>query len=438
MNGAIFGPIKGTLVDLFGLVGAALLGYWINRHATRLWRLEEYLHRLPAWVKRFPVGSPAFLLAVRVIPGFGGTVATASAAAFRVPVWVHVWTMCAIALAYLRAADDLRRPRDGRTAWLRSARPSLRASLLSDSSMSALSFPSLETTSPAPVTTPEIVAGAAALEKVCARVADAQRVGLDTEFHAERTYSPRLMVVQLAFDDGAAIVDALGGFGPARAGTRAHSYDRGRTRVLGRPKDLCRSLRRCAAARLRYVKSRPRSLVTACRYRLADLVRTRLRRAAREVANRQRLVGPAPYRSARSNISSATSRICFALYDALRPRLEERGRYEWVYEECAELGDIERYRIDERRAYLRIPGAMRMSRRELAHSQRAREVARSRCSRSRLAGAIRFARRRRRRSGRSQTSAHRRISRHFAGSMQRAKRQLGGAILACRRARSVP
>jgi ribonuclease D len=36
-----------------------------------------------------------------------------------------------------------------------------------------------------------------------------------------------------------------------------------------------------------------------------------------------------------------------------------------VYEECAELGDVERYRIDERRAYLRIPGAMRMSRREL-------------------------------------------------------------------------
>ena len=53
------------------------------------------------------------------------------------------------------------------------------------------------------------------------------------------------------------------------------------------------------------------------------------------------------------------------LYDALRPRLEERGRYEWVYEECAELGDIERYRMDERRAYLRIPGAMRMNRREL-------------------------------------------------------------------------
>ncbi len=98
MNGAIFGPVKGTLVDVFGLIGAALLGYWINRHASNLFELQAYLHKLPGWVKRFPVGSPAFLLAVRIIPGFGGTVATASAAAFRVPVWVHVWTMCAIAV----------------------------------------------------------------------------------------------------------------------------------------------------------------------------------------------------------------------------------------------------------------------------------------------------------------------------------------------------
>jgi uncharacterized membrane protein YdjX (TVP38/TMEM64 family) len=98
MNGAVFGPVKGTLVDIGGLLGAAVFGYWINRHATSLLSLQEYLHRLPSWVKRFPVGSPAFLLAVRVIPGFGGTVATATAAAFRVPLWVHVWTMCAIAI----------------------------------------------------------------------------------------------------------------------------------------------------------------------------------------------------------------------------------------------------------------------------------------------------------------------------------------------------
>lgn len=98
MNGAIFGPLKGSLVDVVGLIIAAMLGYWVNLRASKLLDLHDYLQRLPGWVKRFPVGSPAFLIAVRVIPGFGGTVATASAAAFRVPLWVHVWTMCAIAV----------------------------------------------------------------------------------------------------------------------------------------------------------------------------------------------------------------------------------------------------------------------------------------------------------------------------------------------------
>lgn len=98
MNGAIFGPIEGSIVNAIGLVLAALLGYAINRHASHMLDVEAYLHRLPAWVKRFPVGSPLFLISVRIIPGFGGTMATATAATFRVPVWVHVWTMCAIAV----------------------------------------------------------------------------------------------------------------------------------------------------------------------------------------------------------------------------------------------------------------------------------------------------------------------------------------------------
>ena len=98
MDGAIFGPVRGSIVNAIGLVLAALGGYWINRHASKMLDLDAYLERVPSWVKRFPIGSPGFLLAVRIIPGFGGTVATATAATFRIPVWVHVWTMCAIAV----------------------------------------------------------------------------------------------------------------------------------------------------------------------------------------------------------------------------------------------------------------------------------------------------------------------------------------------------
>ena len=98
MNGAIFGPFWGTIVNAVGIIGAGFGGYWINRHATHLLDLEAALRRLPPWVKRFRVGSPMFLIAVRIIPGFGGTVATATAAAFRVPIWIHVFTMAVVAI----------------------------------------------------------------------------------------------------------------------------------------------------------------------------------------------------------------------------------------------------------------------------------------------------------------------------------------------------
>jgi len=213
------------------------------------------------------------------------------------------------------------------------------------------------------VTTPSIVADEEAFERLCSRVSVAARVGLDTEFHAERTYSPRLMVVQLAFDDGAAIVDAL-----AIADLRALITALTSTTVVGHA--LSADLK-IFADRFDLVPPRVFDTQLAAAFlgygmqvSLADLVRsvcgvclaksqTVSDWSARPFSERQieYLVGDVAH--------------LLALYDRLRPRLEERGRYEWVYEECAELGDIERYRIDERRAYLRIPGAARMSRREL-------------------------------------------------------------------------
>lgn len=229
--------------------------------------------------------------------------------------------------------------------------------------MSAFSLPPHRNGVAAAVTPPEIVAGSAALAQLCVRVADAGRVGLDTEFHAERTYSPRLMVVQIAFDDASAIVDAL-----AVPDLRPLALALTHTTVVGHA--LSADLK-IFADRFDVVPPRIFDSQVAAAFlgygmqiSLADLVRivcnVRLAKSqtvsdwsARPLSERQieYLVGDVAY--------------LLPLYDALRPRLEERGRYEWVYEECAELGDIERYRIDERRAYLRIPGAMRMSRREL-------------------------------------------------------------------------
>ncbi|MGH7728352.1 MAG: TVP38/TMEM64 family protein, partial [Vulcanimicrobiaceae bacterium] len=98
MNGVLFGPWWGSIVNAIGLVLAALAGYAIARRTTRLLDLETTVERLPGWVRRFRVGSPGFLLALRLIPGFGGTLATQIAAATRTSIVVHTWTMCAIAI----------------------------------------------------------------------------------------------------------------------------------------------------------------------------------------------------------------------------------------------------------------------------------------------------------------------------------------------------
>ncbi len=98
MNGVIFGPLWGSVVNAIGLVLAALAGYGIARRTSHLLELEKNIERLPPWVKRFKVGSPLFLITLRIIPMAGGTLATQIAAAFKVPIWVHVWTMCAIAV----------------------------------------------------------------------------------------------------------------------------------------------------------------------------------------------------------------------------------------------------------------------------------------------------------------------------------------------------
>lgn len=213
------------------------------------------------------------------------------------------------------------------------------------------------------MTSPLIVNDRPALERLCARVRDAARVGLDTEFHAERTYSPRLMVVQLAFDDGAAIVDAL-----ALPDLQQLALSLTQTTVVGHA--LSADLK-IFADRFGLVPPRVFDTQIAAAFlgygmqvSLADLVRSlcdvRLAKSqtvsdwsTRPFSERQveYLVGDVAY--------------LLPVYDAERPLLEEKGRYDWVYEECEELGDIERYRMDERRAYLRIPGAMRMSRREL-------------------------------------------------------------------------
>jgi ribonuclease D len=214
------------------------------------------------------------------------------------------------------------------------------------------------------VSAPVIVDDAAGLAALCSRIESAGRVALDTEFHAERSYAPRLMVVQCAFDDGVAIVDplALGDLRPlaeafARTAVIGHALSSDIKIFADRfgevPSDVFDT--QIAAAFLGY----------GMQISLADLVRDlRGIRLAKSQTVSDWSSRPFSPRQVEYLVDDVVHLL--PMRDELAERLQTAGRYEWAMDECAELGDMNRYRVDERRAYLRIPGATRMNRRELA------------------------------------------------------------------------
>lgn len=97
-NGVLFGPWVGSFVNACGIVLAAAIGYVLALRTAKLLNIEEQVEKLPAWIRRFQVGSPMFLILVRLIPGMGGTIATQTAAALHVPIWRQIYTMGAVAI----------------------------------------------------------------------------------------------------------------------------------------------------------------------------------------------------------------------------------------------------------------------------------------------------------------------------------------------------
>ncbi|MBV8637491.1 MAG: HRDC domain-containing protein [Candidatus Eremiobacteraeota bacterium] len=203
----------------------------------------------------------------------------------------------------------------------------------------------------------------AGLDELCGRVRQAPRVALDTEFHTERTYAPRLMVVQLAFDDGAVIVDPL-----AVPDLRPLIDALSDTIVVGHAltSDLKIFAERFDAVPPSVFDTQVAAsfLGYGMQVSLADLVRDveHVRLAKSQTVSDW---SSRPFSARQLEYLVDDVAHLLPMYDKLTRRLEDAGRLTWALEECAGLGDIERYRADERRAYLRIPGAMRMNRREL-------------------------------------------------------------------------
>ena len=209
----------------------------------------------------------------------------------------------------------------------------------------------------------DMITTPAQLGALCERVRASGRTGIDTEFHNERSYTARLMVIQLAFEDGYAIVDplAIEDLSPlAQALCETTAVGHALTSDLKIFADkwgvVPPSVFDCqvAAAFLGYGMA----------ISLADLVRdlcgVRLKKSQTVSDWSTR---PLTEKQLEYLVDDVAHLL--EMQDKLTARLREKGRYEWAMEECRLLPAVERYQSDERRMVSRIPGANRMNRREL-------------------------------------------------------------------------
>ncbi len=203
----------------------------------------------------------------------------------------------------------------------------------------------------------------AALLKLIDRVTSAPRVGIDTEFHNERSYTAQLMVVQLAFEDGVAIVDPL-----ALRDLQPLFDALAHTAVVGHA--LSSDLRIIAEDYGRLPQAAFDTQVAAafCGYGLTISLLDLVRELAGVTLRKSQTVSDwstRPLSAKQIDYLVDDVRYLFSLADRLGALLVERGRDGWALEEMRSLVDVRTYRGDQRRLYLRISGNARMNRREL-------------------------------------------------------------------------
>lgn len=208
-----------------------------------------------------------------------------------------------------------------------------------------------------------VVDTAAALARLIERIESAARVGIDTEFHNERSYSAQLMVVQLAFSDGVAIVDPLT-LDDLRPLIDALSH----TEIVGHA--LSSDLRIVAEDYGTLPTSAFDTQVAAafCGYGLTISLLDLVRELAGVTLRKSQTVSDwssRPLTPKQIDYLVDDVRYLFPLADRLSVLLAERGRASWAREEMRSLVDLRTYRPDRRRLYLRVAGNARMTRREL-------------------------------------------------------------------------
>lgn len=92
INGAVFGPLIGTVIAGTGNTLAAVVEYYIGAGIDDAADFTEKRENLPFGIGKLPVNSLWFLLGGRLIPGYGAKVVSVMGGLYRVPMWRYIWT----------------------------------------------------------------------------------------------------------------------------------------------------------------------------------------------------------------------------------------------------------------------------------------------------------------------------------------------------------
>jgi uncharacterized membrane protein YdjX (TVP38/TMEM64 family) len=90
--GAVYGGWKGTVIAFIGNMVAAVIEYYVGGRIARMADFEERRQHMPFGLGRFPADSPLFLIAARIVPGYGPKMVGIVGGMYRVRLWRYLWT----------------------------------------------------------------------------------------------------------------------------------------------------------------------------------------------------------------------------------------------------------------------------------------------------------------------------------------------------------
>lgn len=200
-----------------------------------------------------------------------------------------------------------------------------------------------------------LISESSALEKFCSRLSSTDFITVDTEFMRDRTYWPKLCVVQVGGPEEAAAIDAM-----------ADGIDLTPLLALMRKPDLLKVFhagRQDFEIFFRLMGALPAPVfdtqISAMVCGFGDSVgyETLVSQLARKrIDKTMRFTdwGRRPLSQKQLHYAIADVTHLRVVYEKLRDRLDRTGRSSWVAEEMAALTDPELYRIDPRETWRRL------------------------------------------------------------------------------------